>query len=202
MKLHLKLRPLTREGIYRLQTLPCPTAHREIPQAFAIDILKAEWRLMAKFSEHWTPEFETGKRDGLKKWQNIGNLKWPWKGQNKTLREVIPPRICVTFRRATFRSRPKRSKSRIWDDQVENVTNTGLKRHDNFSGNLKNHEHRSKLDPYSTNRTENQAIWISKVLRAQWDHWGPPKLPYKIQNRLQIHWTPPTRLSTKFGHQP
>ena len=59
---------------------------------------------------------------------------------NKALPEVIPPRICITFRRATFRSRPKRSKSRIWDDQVENMTNTDLKRHDNFSENLKNHE--------------------------------------------------------------
>ena len=76
----------------------------------------------------------------------------------KALPEVIPPRICVTFRRATFRSRPKRSKSRIWDDQVENTTNSDLKRHDNFSENLKNHENRSNLNPYSTNRAENQAI--------------------------------------------
>ena len=125
-------------------------------------------------------------------------MKW----SKKALLDVMPPRIYVTFRRATFRSRPKRSKSRILDDQVENTTNTDLKRHDSFSEKVENHEHRSKLDPYSTNRAENQAIWVSKVLQTQWDHWGPPKLPYKIQNRPKIQWTQPTQLSTKFGHQP
>ena len=56
--------------------------------------------------------------------------------------------------------------------------------------------------PYSTPRANNQAFRISKVLRSQWDHCRSPKLLYKIQNRPKIQWTPPIRLSTKFGHQP
>ena len=119
------------------------------------------------------------------------------KRAKKALPEVIPLRICVTFRRATFRSWPKRSKSWIWDDQVENTTNTDLKRHDNFLENLKNHENRSKLDPYSTNRAENQGFWICKVLPIQWDPSRSPKLLYKIQNRTKIQQTPSAKVYTK-----
>ena len=122
--------------------------------------------------------------------------------QKKALLEVIPPRICITFRRASFWSRPENLKIRIWDDRVENTINTAPERHDNFSGNVQNHENRSKLDPYSTNRAENQGFWISKPLPIQWDPSWPPKQPYKIQNRPKIQWTQPTQLSTKFGHQP
>ena len=125
-------------------------------------------------------------------------MKW----SKKALPEVIPPRICITFRRASFWSRSKSSKIMFWELQTENTVNTEPWSHDDFSENFKNHENRSKLDPYSTNRDENRGFWIPKLLRTQWDHWGPPKLPYKNQNRLKIQWTPPTRLSTKFGHQP
>ena len=80
------------------------------------------------------------------------------KRSNKALLEVIPPRICVTVRRATFRFRPNKSKIRILDDRAENTTNTGPGGHDNFSGNVKNHEHRSELDPYSPLRAEKRAF--------------------------------------------
>ena len=36
------------------------------------------------------------------------------KRAKKALLEVIPPRICVTFRRASFWTRPETSKLRIW----------------------------------------------------------------------------------------
>ena len=86
------------------------------------------------------------------------------KRAQKALLEVIPPRICVTFRRASFSFRPKSSKTQIWGGHAENTTNSGPGSHDSFSGNLENHENRSKLDPYSTSRAENQPFRISKVL--------------------------------------
>ena len=115
---------------------------------------------------------------------------------------MIPPRICITFRRAPFWSRLKSSEVRILDDRAENTINTLSGSHVNFSGNHKFHENRSELDPYSTNRAENQGFCISKVPRSQRDPSGTPKLPYKIKNRLKNPKTQPTRLSTKFGHQP
>ena len=36
--------------------------------------------------------------------------------------------------------------------------NSGPGSHDNFSEKVENHENRPELDPYSTNRAENQAI--------------------------------------------
>ena len=80
------------------------------------------------------------------------------KWAKKALLEVLPPQVCITFRRAYFWSRPENMKTRIWHDRVENTINSEAKRHDNLSGNVPNHEHLSKLDPYSTNRAENQAI--------------------------------------------
>ena len=80
------------------------------------------------------------------------------KQANKALLEVIPPRICTTFRRASFWSQSKRSKILFWELQTENTVNAGPGSHDDFSENFKNHENRSKLDTYSTNRAENQAI--------------------------------------------
>ena len=80
------------------------------------------------------------------------------KWAKKALLEVIPPRICVTFRRASFWSRPKNSKSRFGDGWAENTINSRPGSHDNFSEKVENHENRSELDPYSTNRAENQAI--------------------------------------------
>ena len=83
------------------------------------------------------------------------------KQSKKALPEVIPPRICVTFRRGSFWSRPETI------GNLENTTlerlgrkhdNTGPGRHDNFSKKVENHENRSELDPYSTNRAANQAI--------------------------------------------
>ena len=80
------------------------------------------------------------------------------KWAKKALLEVIPPRFCVTFRRASFWSRPKNSKSRLWDGWAENTEDTGPGSRDNFSEQVENHGHRSELDPYSTNRVENQGF--------------------------------------------
>ena len=108
------------------------------------------------------------------------------KRTEKALLEVIPPRICITFRRGSFWSRPKNSKSRLWDGWVENAINTEPGSHDNVSEKVENHENRSELDPDSTNRAENQGFWMYKVLPIQWDPSRPPKLAYKIQNRPKI----------------
>ena len=124
------------------------------------------------------------------------------KRSNKALPEVIPPRICVTFRRATFRFRPKSPKIRIGDDRPENTVITGPGSHDNFSGKVKNHQNRSELDPYWTLRAEDQLFWIFKVVRMQWDHCRPPRLAYKNQIPAKSPQTPQAQLSTKFGHQP
>ena len=78
------------------------------------------------------------------------------KRSKKALPEVRPPRICVTFRRATFWSRPKNSKMCLSGDRPENSTNTMPGRDDNFSEDDENHQNRSKLDPYWTRRDENQ----------------------------------------------
>ena len=80
------------------------------------------------------------------------------KRAKKALPEVIPPRICVTFRRAPFWSRPENSKSRLWDDWAENTIDSGPGSHVNFSEKVEIHENRPELDPHSTNRAENQGI--------------------------------------------
>ena len=120
----------------------------------------------------------------------------------KPLLEVIPPRICITLHRASFWFRPNSSKMQIWKHPgrtrlipCQEATTTFLKI-------TKITKKQSKPDPYSTLRAENQAIWISKVLPIQWDPSRPQILPCKIQNPRKIHRTPPTPLSTKFGHQP
>ena len=154
---------------------------------------------MAKFSEHYTPRIETGKGEGLSKMTEIWKYEMNTKRSNKALPEVIPPRICITFRRATFRTGPKNTKMMCWDDKAENTTNTGPGSHDNFSEKVKNHEHQSKLNPYWTSRAENQTFWISTVLPIQWDPSGPQKLPYKIQNQAKIQWTPPAQVYTNFS---
>ena len=80
------------------------------------------------------------------------------KRPKKALLEVIPPRICVTFRRGSFWFGPETSKMRIWKPRPENTTNTVSGSRPDFSEKSENHENRSELDPYSTNRAENQAI--------------------------------------------
>ena len=80
------------------------------------------------------------------------------KRAKKALLEVIPPRICVTFRRSSLWSRSKNSKSRLWDGWAENTINTVSGSHENFSEKVEIHESRSELDPYSTNRAENQGF--------------------------------------------
>ena len=80
------------------------------------------------------------------------------KRAKKALLEVIPPRICVTFRRGSFWFRPKTSKMRIWKPRPENTTNTVSGSRPDFSEKSENHENRSELDPYSTNRAENQGF--------------------------------------------
>ena len=123
------------------------------------------------------------------------------KRPKKALLEVIPPRIYVTFRRCSFWFRPKTSKMRIGKPRPENTTNTVSGSRPDFSEKSENHENRLELDPYSTSRAENQAIWNLKVLWIQWDPSRPPKLPYKIQNRPKIQWIQPGTVYTKLFRQ-
>ena len=145
-------------------------------------------RLTETISVHFFGISETRKENGPSK--NTGNSKsqMDTKRATKALLEVIPPRICVTFRRGSFWFRPKTSKMRIWKPRPENTTNTVSGSRPDFSEKSENHETRSELDPYSTSRAENQAFWISEVLPIQWDPSGTPKLPYKIQNQPKIQW--------------
>ena len=46
------------------------------------------------------------------------------KRSKKALPEMIPPRICVTFRRTTFRFRPKSPRISFLDGRPENIVNT------------------------------------------------------------------------------
>ena len=124
------------------------------------------------------------------------------KRSNKDIPEVIPPRICITFRRLSFWFRPKHSEIVFWEIQAENTLNTGPESRRHFSEKFKNHEHWSKLDPYSTSRAENQAFWISKVLPIQWDPSRPPKRPHKIQNRSKIQQTSPAKVYTNWFRLP
>ena len=124
------------------------------------------------------------------------------KRSKKALLEVIPPRICITFRRASFWYRPKSSKTCFGSGRAENRTNTESGSHHNCLENVQNHEHLSEMDPYSTYRAENQGFWISTVLPIQWDHCRPPKLPYKNQDGAKIQWTPPGKVYTKLFRQP
>ena len=122
------------------------------------------------------------------------------KRAKEALLEMIPPRICITFRRASFWSGPKNSKSRLWKGWTENTITNGPVSHGNFSKKVGNHEDRSELDP--SLRAETQAIWNLKVLWIQWNLSGTPKLPYKIQNRQNIQWIPPGPVYAKLFRQP
>ena len=124
------------------------------------------------------------------------------KRTNKALPEVIPPRICLTCRPASFWFRLKTSNMWVLSTRAGNTINTMSGSHDNFSENHENHEMWPKLDPYSTSLAENQAFWIFEVLRSQWDRCRPQKLPYKIQNRQKNQWTSLGKVYTKLFRQP
>ena len=66
-------------------------------------------RLMAKFSEHYSPGIETGEGEGRSKMTEHKKNEMDTKRSKKALLKVIPPRICITFRRASFWFRPKHS---------------------------------------------------------------------------------------------
>ena len=104
--------------------------------------------MVAKFIEHYTPRIETGKGDGLSKMTGHSKSWMGTKRSNKALPEMIPPRICVIFRRASFWSRSKSSKIMFWELQAENTVNIGPGSRGNFFENVQNHEHLSKRDPY------------------------------------------------------
>ena len=79
---------------------------------------------------------------------------------------MIPPRICITFRRASFWSRPNNSKSRLLEDWAQNTINTEPGSHDTLSEKLENHGNRSKLNAYCTSRAENQAFESPRCFEA------------------------------------
>ena len=153
-------------------------------------------------SVHFSGKPKTGKGNrGLKM---TGNSK-TWmvtKWARIALLEVIPPRFCVTFRRASFCSRPKTSKSRHGDGWAEHTINTGSESYGSFSEKVKNPEHQSKLDSCLTLRAENQGIWMYKVLPTQSDSSWPPKVPDKIQNRSKKQWTSPAKVYIQWFRQP
>ena len=60
------------------------------------------------------------------------------KQSKKALPEVIPPRICITFRRASFWSRSKKIKNPVWELQAENTVNTGPGSYGDFFENVQN----------------------------------------------------------------
>ena len=115
-------------------------------------------RLTETIRVHFFGRPETGKDKEPSNMTETSKSEMGTKRAEKALFDVIPPRICVTFRRASFWSRPKNSKSRIWDGWAENTINSGPGSHDNFSEIVQINENRSKLEPYSTNRAENQAF--------------------------------------------
>ena len=115
-------------------------------------------RLTETSSVHFFGVSETGKENGPSKMTEKTKSQMGTKRAKKALLEVIPPRIGVNFRRASFCSRPNNSKSRIWGGWAENTITTWPGSHDNFSEKVENHENRSELDPYSTFRAENQGF--------------------------------------------
>ena len=80
------------------------------------------------------------------------------KWAKKTLLEVIPPRICVTFRRASFWFRLKHSKIEFLDRQDGNPTNDVSGSLDSCFKKHENLEIRSNMHPSSTYLAENQAF--------------------------------------------
>ena len=76
----------------------------------------------------------------------------------KALLEMIPPRICVTFRRAPFWFRPKNSKIEILDRQAGNAKNAMSGSHDSCFQKREHDENRFKMYPYSISRAENQVF--------------------------------------------
>ena len=100
-------------------------------------------RLTETISVHLFGRTETGKTDGPSK--NVENSKTQiiiiiiiiiMKRAKQALPEEIPPRICVTLRRATFRSRSKNWKIQPSGERAENMVNTRPGSHDDFSGNV------------------------------------------------------------------
>ena len=124
------------------------------------------------------------------------------KWASKALLEVIPPRICVTFCRGSFWYRPENSNMRFSDDKSQNTINNGSGSHDNF---LKSREFHKNDRNWTHIRRIGLRIKRFESPRCYQSNRTPPvppKQPCTMQNRLKIHWTQPTRLSTKFGHQP
>ena len=115
-------------------------------------------RLTETISVHFFGISETGKENGPSKITEKSKSQMGTKRAKKALLEVIPPRICVTFRRGSFWFGPETSKMRIWKPRPENTTNTVSGSRPDFSEKSENHENRSELDPYWTFRAENQAF--------------------------------------------
>ena len=124
------------------------------------------------------------------------------KRTNKALLEVIPPRICITFRRASFWSRPNKSKSWLWDDWAKSTIDSGPRSHDNFF-----EKSRTSWKSIGTGPIFDFSGWESShlTLKAAMNPMGPlrtPKMSCKVQNRLKINWIPPGTVYTKLFRQP
>ena len=71
-------------------------------------------RLTEIISVHFFGMTEAGKREEASKSIEKSKSQMGMKRSNEPLLEVIPPRICVTFRRTSFWFRRKSSKMHIW----------------------------------------------------------------------------------------
>ena len=115
-------------------------------------------RLTETISVHFFRVSEIGKENGPSTNTDKSKFQMVTKRTNKALLEVIPPRICITFRRTCLWSRPKGSEIEFWEDRAENTINTCSESYGNFSGKVNKHEKLSVLDAYLTLRAGNQGI--------------------------------------------
>ena len=115
-------------------------------------------RLMAKFSEHYSPGIETGEWGGAFK----NNRKLKILNGYETVKEGTSQGDTTTnlhnFSSTIFLVPTKTLGNCFLRDPGRNTVNTGPESRRHFSEKFNNHEHWSKLDPYWTSRAENQAI--------------------------------------------
>ena len=115
-------------------------------------------RLVAKFSEHFRGRTETGQTTGpSKNVRNSENLKWHKPIKKCTSRGDTTTNL-RNFSSRIFLVRTKQIEKPILGRLGRNTINTVSGSHDNFSEKVENHDNRSELDPYSTNRGENQGF--------------------------------------------
>ena len=112
------------------------------------------------------------------------------KRAKRALPEVIPPRICVTFRRTSFWYRPKTLNMWTWKHPDRTHEKYQARKPRQLS--RKSHYAWKSI---GTGPIFDESGWKSSHLKLkvpwiQWDPSEPPKHPYKIQNRPKIQCRP------------